>query len=195
MTRCAEHRSRTTHPHPPGIMSKKPTETRVLSPSEYPESITAPAFPGAHKTPPIFAIQHPLGIYHVEDDGAGIHGVYFTARRAKKPKRVASAANMAGAFRRISHHEDELLHPRAEREEGKHGPVSIYALGQRTKEAKPNSPSTSHSPMRKPGTTQVFIPRRGIAHSGEPAILADVPLQVQQYAAPWQLAGIIACTK
>jgi hypothetical protein len=121
-------------------MSKKsPAEARILSPSEYPENITAPAFPGAHTAQVIFAVQHPLGLYHVEDEGAGMLGVYFTARRAKRPKRVASAANMAGAFRRISHHEDELIHPGAEREEGKHGPVSIYALGQRTKAAKPKS--------------------------------------------------------
>jgi hypothetical protein len=121
-------------------MSKKPpAEARILSPGEYPESITAPAFPGAHKAKVLFAAQHPLGLYHIEDEGANTLGIYFTTRRAKKPKRVATAANMAGAFRRISHHEDELLHPRAEREEGKHGPVSIYAIGQRTKEAKPKS--------------------------------------------------------
>jgi len=121
-------------------MSKKPpAEARILSPGEYPESITAPAFPGAYKAKVIFAAQHPLGIYHIEDEGANTLGVYFTSRRARKPQRVASAANTAGAFRRISHHEDKLLHPRAEREEGKHGPVSIYAVGQRTKEAKPKS--------------------------------------------------------
>lgn len=121
-------------------MSKKPAiEARVLSPSEYPENITAPAFPGAYKSRVTFAAQHPLGTYHVEDEGAGTLGVYFTPRRAKKPKRVATAADMAGAFRRISHHEDELVHPSAEREEGKRGPVSIYALGQRTGEAKPKS--------------------------------------------------------
>lgn len=120
-------------------MSKKPPEARVLSPGEYPESITAPAFPGAHKAEVIFAAQHPLGLYHIENEGAHTLGIYFTSRRAKKPKRVATAANMAGAFRRISHHEDELLHPGAKREEGKHGPVSIYAIGQRTREAKPKS--------------------------------------------------------
>jgi hypothetical protein len=169
-------------------MSKKPTETRVLSPSEYPESITAPAFPGAHKTPPIFAIQAPLGIYHVEDEGWGTHGVYFTSRRAKKPKRVASAANMAGAFRSRTGHVARRARVRDLRWQ-RHGSHLANVKCSTT------SPSTSHSPMRKPGTSQVFIPRRGIAHSGEPAILADVPLQVQQYAAPWQLAGIIACTK
>jgi hypothetical protein len=46
---------------------------------------------------------------------------------------------MAGAFRRISAHEDELIHPEAEREEGKRGPVSIFALGKRTGAPKPKS--------------------------------------------------------
>ena len=31
------------------------------------------------------------------------------------------------------------MHPEAKREEGKHGPVSIYALGQRTGSTKPKS--------------------------------------------------------
>lgn len=120
-------------------MSKNPQPARILSPSEYPENITTPSFPGAYKAPVLFAAQHPLGLYHVEDEGAGVLGVYFTSRRAKKPRRVATASSMAGAFQRISRHEDELMHPSAEREEGKHGPVSVYALGQRTKEAKPKS--------------------------------------------------------
>lgn len=135
-------RTPTTNPRVDYMRKKRPadaTATRILSPEEYPESITAPAFPGAHKASVIFAVQHPHGLYHVEDEGAGTLGVYFTPRRAKKPRRVATAANMPGAFRRISHHEDELIHPGAEREEGKRGPVSIYALGQRTKEAKPKS--------------------------------------------------------
>lgn len=121
-------------------MSKKPdVAPRVLSPSEYPTSITAPSFPGAYPPKVIFAAQHPLGLYHVEDEGANVHGVYFTARRAKKPKRVATASSMAGAFRRISDHEDTLIHPGAAREEGKSGPVSIYAVGRRTQEPKPKS--------------------------------------------------------
>jgi len=120
-------------------MSQKPPLVRILSPGEYPENITAPAFPGAYKARVSFAAQHPLGLYHVEEEGAGTLGVYFTPRRARKPRRVATAANMAGAFRRISHHEDELMHPEAKREEGKHGPVSIYALGQRTGSTKPRS--------------------------------------------------------
>lgn len=71
--------------------------------------------------------------------GANVHGVYFTARRAKKPHRIATASNMAGAFRHISNHEDKLIHPEAAREEGKRGPVSIYALGQRIQEPKTKS--------------------------------------------------------
>lgn len=119
---------------------KKPDiEARVLPPSEYPASITSPAFPGAYPPNVIFAVQHPLGLYHVEDEGAHTHGVYFTPRRAKKAKRFATASNMAGAFRRISNHEDELIHPEAKREEGKNRPVSIYALGQRTEGPKPKS--------------------------------------------------------
>ena len=85
-------------------MSQKPPLVRILSPGEYPENITAPAFPGAYKARVSFAAQHPLGLYHVEEEGAGTLGVYFTPRRAMKPRRVATAANMAGAFRRISHH-------------------------------------------------------------------------------------------
>lgn len=46
---------------------------------------------------------------------------------------------MTAAFRLISDHEDKLTHPEAAREEGKHGPVAIYALGRRTKEPKPKS--------------------------------------------------------
>ncbi len=119
---------------------KKPDiEARVLAPSEYPASITTPSFPGAYPPKVIFAAQHPLGLYHVEDEGANVHGVYFTPRRAKKARRFATASSMAGAFRRISDHEDELVHPEAEREEGKRGPVSVYALGQRSKEPKPKS--------------------------------------------------------
>ena len=60
-------------------------------------------------------------------------------RRAKKPKRFATASSMVGAFQRISSHEDNLIHPEAPREEGAQGPVSIYALGQRTHGTKPKS--------------------------------------------------------
>jgi hypothetical protein len=105
------------------MAKKKPDiEARVLTPSEYPASITAPSFPGAHPPKVIFAAQHPLGLYHVEDEGADVHGVYFTPRRAKKARRFATASSMASAFRRISDHEDELVHPEAEREEGEARP-------------------------------------------------------------------------
>lgn len=119
-------------------MPKKPDiEARVLAPSEYPASITMPR--GAYTPNILFAAQHPLGIYFVEDMGAGTLGVNFLSRRAKKPTYIGTASGMAGAFRRISKHEDERIHPEAEREEGKHGPVSIHALGQRTREPKPKS--------------------------------------------------------
>lgn len=119
-------------------MKKKPElEARVLSPSEYPASITAPR--GAY-TPDIkFAAQHPLGLYYVDHEGAGHLGVYFLSKRSKHAKTIGGASSMAGAFRRISKHEDQLVHPEAEREEGKRGPVSIYALGERTGAPKPRS--------------------------------------------------------
>lgn len=119
-------------------MAKKPElEARVLSPSEYPPSLTVPR--GGYALKVLFVAQHPLGLYHVEDHGAGVHAVFFTPRRAKKSKIIANTRNMAAAFRAISQHEDELVHPEAEREEGKRGPVSIYALGRRTGEPKPKS--------------------------------------------------------
>jgi hypothetical protein len=119
-------------------MPKKPDiEARVLSPNEYPASITATR--GAYTPNILLAAQHPLGLYFVEDMGAGTLGVNFLSRRSKKPKYIASASNMAGAFRRISNHEDQLIHPEAERETGQKGPVSIWALGKRTGEPKPKS--------------------------------------------------------
>ena len=119
-------------------MTKKANfEAHVLSPSEYPASITTSR--GAYTPKVLFAALHPLGLFHVEDQGAGHLGVFFTARRAKRAKPIGGASSMAGAFRRISAHEDELIHPEAAREEGKHGPVSIYALGKRTGEPKPKS--------------------------------------------------------
>lgn len=122
------------------MKSKKPDiAARALTPDEYPTSITTARFPGAYPPKVIFAAQHPLGLYFVEDMGAGTLGVNFLSRRSKKPKYIASAGSMAGAFRRISKHEDQLVHPEAEREEGKRGPVSIYALGERTGAAKPKS--------------------------------------------------------
>jgi len=120
-------------------MSKKTPviEARVLSPDEYPAAITATR--GAHTPKVLFAAQHPLGLYFVEDMGANTLGVNFQSRRAKKPTYIATASSMAGAFRRISKHEDDLVHPEAEREWGKKGPVSIWAVGERTGEPKPKS--------------------------------------------------------
>lgn len=114
-----------------------PVESRVLSSSEYPPAILARR--GAYTPEVLFAAQHPRGLYHVENEGDGLLGVYFTARRAKTARRIASVGNMKGAFQRISQHEDELLHPDATREEGRQGPVSIYALGRRLESAKPPS--------------------------------------------------------
>lgn len=119
-------------------MTKKPAvEARVLSPIEYPPSLTQVR--GAYTPNVLLAAQHPRGLYHVEDHGAGVHAVYFTPSRGKKPKIIANTRSMVGALRTISEHEDELVHPEAEREEGKRGPVSIYALGKRTGEPKPKS--------------------------------------------------------
>lgn len=119
-------------------MAKKPTiEARVLSPDEYPPSITAVR--GAYTPKVKLVAQHPLGLYFVEDMGAGTLGVNFLARRSRKPKYIATASSLAGAVRRISDHEDEQIHPDAPREEGKHGPVSIFALGKRTGGPKPKS--------------------------------------------------------
>ena len=124
-------------------MAKKPSiEAHVLSPSEYPASITAPR--GAYTPRIMFAAQHPLGLYHVEDHGIETNPSYFAfftaKRKGSKPKSIGfGGGSMAGALRRISNHEDTLIHPKAEREEGKHGPVSIFALGRRTGEAKPKS--------------------------------------------------------
>ena len=50
---------------------------------------------------------------------------------------IGGANGLAGALRRIKNHEDELVNPNAEREEGKNGPVSIFALGKRTGGPKP----------------------------------------------------------
>jgi hypothetical protein len=120
------------------MAQKKPaSDARILSPSEYPAAITAPQ--GAYTPKVVFAAQHPLGLFHITDDGVAQFGVYFTSRRAKHAKLLGWAPTLPGAFRRISAHEDTLIHPEAPREEGKHGPVSIRSLGQRTGAPKPKS--------------------------------------------------------
>ncbi|HSX23402.1 MAG TPA: hypothetical protein VLE97_11565 [Gaiellaceae bacterium] len=80
----------------------------------------------------LVVFQSPVGTYHVEHHGAGVHAVFFKARRAKKPKIIANAGSLEGALRRISEHEGDLLEPDAPRVTGKEGPVSIYAVGRRT---------------------------------------------------------------
>ncbi len=108
---------------------------RVLTPEEYPTVITADQ--GAYRPEVWFAAQHPLGLYYVYHEGAGSLGAYFLPRRkGSRPKRIGSANSMAGAFQRISHHEDERINPDVPRERGASGPVSIHALGRRTSEKK-----------------------------------------------------------
>jgi hypothetical protein len=124
------------------MAKSKPTVTvtvgvRVLTPDEYPASITAPQ--GAY-TPEIrFAAEHPLGLYYVQHEGAGHLAAYFVRRRGSRPKNIGAASNLRGALRRISDHEDLLVNPAAPREEGKGGPVSIFSLGRRTAGAKTSS--------------------------------------------------------
>lgn len=125
-------------------MAKKKTdiEARVLSPNEYPTSITARQ--GAYTPKIMFAAQHPLGLYHVQDEGIvgnPAYRAYFTPKRkGSKAKSIGfGGGSMPGALRRISQHEDEAIHPEAAREMGTSGPVSIYALGKRTGEPKPKS--------------------------------------------------------
>ena len=108
-----------------------PVSVRVLSPAEYPESITARS--GAYEPDIRFVAVHPLGTYYVDHEGAGYFGAYFIPKRkGARTKLIGGASSMAGAFRRIANHEDELVEPNAPREEGKHGPVNIFALGRRT---------------------------------------------------------------
>jgi hypothetical protein len=112
-------------------MAKIPETVRVLSPDEYPESITARS--GAYDPDIRFVAIHPLGTYYVDHEGAGHFGAYFIPKRkGSRTKLIGGASSMAGAFRRIADHEDRLVEPKAPREEGKHGPVNIFALGQRT---------------------------------------------------------------
>lgn len=112
-----------------------PVSVRVLTPSEYPDSITARR--GMYDPDVRFVAVHPLGTYYVDHEGAGHFSAYFIPKRkGSRTTNVGGASSMAGAFRRISAHEDELVEPNAPREEGKHGPVNIFALGRRTGGAK-----------------------------------------------------------
>lgn len=109
-----------------------PATVRVLPRSEYPASITASR--GAYQPDVAFAAIHPLGLYHIERHGtSGHYDAYFTPKRkGSRRQNCGGASSMEGAFRRIQHHEDELMEPNAPREEGKNGPVNIFDLGKRT---------------------------------------------------------------
>jgi hypothetical protein len=103
---------------------------RMMDPKEYPESWTAPR--GAFTPKIVFGVEHPKGRYYAEDQGAGHLAVYFVAKRKNsKPKNIGAASGIAGAWKRILDHEDEMVEPDAPRETGKDGPVSIFALGKR----------------------------------------------------------------
>ncbi len=120
------------------MASKLPPTVVILKPSDYPTSITAAR--GAYTPRVRFVAMHPLGMYHVEDQGAGHLMAYFTPKRkGSRMKPVGGASSMAGALKRISDHEDELVNKDAPREWGQNGPVSIYALGKRTGAPKPPS--------------------------------------------------------
>lgn len=111
--------------------TKAPVTVRVLPRSEYPDSITRAR--GAYTPRVRFAATHPLGLYHVEDQGAGHLMAYFTPKRkGSRAQIVGGASSMAGAMARIRDHEDELLDPTAPRETGSNGPVNVFALGKRT---------------------------------------------------------------
>jgi hypothetical protein len=109
---------------------------RVLRPEEYPPEITARR--GMYTPEVLFAAVHPAGLYHVEHEGGGSYGAYFTPkRRGSRMKRIGSGGSLRGALARVSRHEDDLLHPDAPRETGQDRPVSIFALGERTAAAGP----------------------------------------------------------
>jgi hypothetical protein len=79
----------------------------------------------------LVVFQSPVGTYHVEHHGAGVHAVFFKPKRAKKAKIIANTGSLEAALRRISEHEGDLLEPDAPRVTGREGPVSIYAVGRR----------------------------------------------------------------
>lgn len=111
---------------------------RILSKEEYPTSITARQ--GIYDPVIEFAAVTPLGMYHVENQGAGHRMAYFTPKRARsRAKGIGGASSLAGAMTRISSHEDEMLHPDAPREMGQSGPVNVFSLGRRTGAPKPDS--------------------------------------------------------
>jgi hypothetical protein len=120
--------------------TKESQKIRILDAGEYPTSITARR--GAYDPIVEFAAIHPLGLYHVEDQGAGHRMAYFTPKRKGSIARaIGGASSLAGALTRISDHEDQMLHPDPGvlRQMGQFGPVNIFRLGQRMQGSKPDS--------------------------------------------------------
>ena len=118
--------------------AKRAPGFRILATEEYPTSITARR--GVYDPVIEFAAVTPIGMYHVEDQGAGHRMAYFTPKRARSRARIIGGAiSLAGAMTRISSHEDEMLHPSAPREMGQSGPVNVFSLGRRTGAPKPDS--------------------------------------------------------
>ena len=113
------------------MAKKPPVAVRVLAPAEYPETITRDQ--GAFRPRIEFAAMHPLGLFFVENQGAGYRlAQLLPHRKGARRKVIGGASSLAGALRRIKDYEDEALEPDAPREEGKNGPVSIWSLGKRT---------------------------------------------------------------
>jgi hypothetical protein len=61
---------------------------------------------GALKTKVLHSETHPHGHYHVEDHGAGVHGVFYTSKRARKPQYIATGSSVEDAQKRIKQHVD-----------------------------------------------------------------------------------------
>lgn len=111
-------------------MTKTDAVVRVLSPEEYPASITSPS--GAYTPDVRFAAVHPLGLFYVDHQGAGHYAAVFVPKRkGSRPKNIGGASSLAGALRRVSTYEDELTDPSTKRETGSGGPVNVFSLGKR----------------------------------------------------------------
>lgn len=82
-------------------------DLRVLAPREYPRDLLAQR--GAYASDIRFVAQHPRGTYHVEHEGAGHFGAYFTPRRAgARPRLIGGARSLGDALRLVLDHEAEL---------------------------------------------------------------------------------------
>lgn len=115
--------------------SPKSTAVRVLAPAEYPAVVTQDR--GAFRPDVKLVIEHPLGTYWVEDQGAGHLAAMFLPRRARsRLQNVGAASTISGALRRIADHEDQLVNPDVAREYGQRGPVNISSVGTRVGHAK-----------------------------------------------------------